>query len=169
MSCVESERVVSQLKDAIRLSNFTYRDVERQLGWRVGTITRLMRGGLGLKVEHLLSILRVIRFSPGRFFAAAFPTPPGARPIEERLGRMLEQLHSQPDPEDIADPAHPSHPSDIAGPSHAANPRGGAESAESPKRRGATGQDEIDEMVRTSLRRLLTAGGGEPPGGKLNR
>src|SRR5580693_8111322 len=95
MSLSESERIISLLKNAIRLSNFTYRDVERQLGWRVGTITRLLRGGLGLKVEHLLDILGVIQFSPGRFFAAVFPTSLAASPLEDRLGRMLEQLHGQ--------------------------------------------------------------------------
>jgi hypothetical protein len=157
MSYGESERVVSLLKNAIRLSNFTYRDVERQLGWRVGTITRLMRGGLGLKVEHLLSILRVIGFSPGRFFAASFPTPPNAQPIEERLARMLEQLHSQPEPAYLAEPAPAAHSSSPAGP------------GDSFPRHSSTKQDEIDEMVRTSLRRLLTAGGTEPPGGKLSR
>lgn len=158
MSYVESERVVNLLKNAIRLSNFTYRDVERQLGWRVGTITRLMRGGQGLKVEHLLSILRVVGFSPGRFFAAAFPMPADARPIEDRLARMLEQLHSQPDPADSAEGADGASPPNLAG------------AAGSAGRRGASGQEEeIDEMVRTSLRRLLTADGGGPPGDKLNR
>jgi hypothetical protein len=160
MSCVESERVVSLLKNSIRLSNFTYRDVERRLGWRVGTITRLMRGGLGLKVEHLLSILSVIGFSPGRFFAAAFPAPALGRPIEDRLARMLEQLHCQPDLEGGAHPARP-----LSGATHAKL----AEPAESLRRRDPGGQEEIDEMVRTSLRRLLAADGGEPPGGNLNR
>jgi transcriptional regulator with XRE-family HTH domain len=166
MSSVGSERVVSLLKNAIRLSNFTYRDVERQLGWRVGTITRLMRGGPGLKVEHLLSILHVIGFSPGRFFAAAFPLPPDARPIEDRLARMLEQLHAQPDPAEVARTGHPCHPSH---PAHFSRPLNSAEPAGSLTRRASSGQEEIDEMVRTSLRRLLTADGSEPPGGKLNR
>ena len=52
MSLAESDRIISLLKNAIQLSNYTYRDVERQLGWRVGTITRLLRGGLGLKIEY---------------------------------------------------------------------------------------------------------------------
>jgi len=123
----ESDRIISLLKNAIRLSNHTYRDVEREMGWRVGTITRLMRGGLGLKVEHLLSILHVIGFSPGRFFVAACPIPTAAEPAEDRLFRLLEQMY--------ADPATPQ-----AAPS-ATNP-----------------QDEIDEMVQTSLRKLIASG-----------
>jgi hypothetical protein len=136
MPSAESERIISLLKNAIRLSNHTYRDVERQLGWRVGTITRLMRGGLGLKVEHLLSILRVIGFSPGRFFAAACPIANGAGPAEDRLFRMLVQMYAEPETRQDAIPP-------AAGP-----------------------QDEIDEMVRTSLRKLIGTGalaaGGDP-------
>jgi hypothetical protein len=137
MSSAESERLISLTKNAIRLSNYTYRDIERQLGWRVGTITRLMRGGLGLKVEHLLSILRVIDFSPGRFFAAAFPTAEKAGAAEDRLFRMLEQMYGDPDAL-----------------------RAGA----ARRGRGPTTQDEVDEMVRVSLRKLIGTTGmaGEP-------
>jgi hypothetical protein len=123
----EKDRIVSLLKNAIRLSNHTYRDVERELGWRVGTITRLMRGGLGLKVEHLLSMLRVIGFSPGRFFAAACPIAAAAGPEEDRLFRLLEQMYADP----VTLHALPS----------AASP-----------------QDEIDEMVQASLRKLIGSG-----------
>ena len=124
----EKDRIVSLLKNAIRLSNHTYRDVERELGWRVGTITRLMRGGLGLKVEHLLSILRVIGFSPGRFCVAACPVAAGAGPAEDRLFRLLEQMYADPGTLD-------------APPSATTSP-----------------QDEIDEMVQTSLRKLIGSG-----------
>ncbi|HXO27038.1 MAG TPA: hypothetical protein VOA80_06830 [Thermoanaerobaculia bacterium] len=123
----EKDRIVSLLKNAIRLSNHTYREVERELGWRVGTITRLMRGGLGLKVEHLLSMLRVIGFSPGRFFAAACPIATAAGPEEDRLFRLLEQMYADP--------------STLYAPTSATSP-----------------QDEIDEMVQTSLRKLIGSG-----------
>ena len=127
MPSAESDRIISLLKNAIRLSNHTYRDVERELGWRVGTITRLMRGGLGLKVEHLLSILRVIDFSPGRFFAAACPIAAAAGPEEDRLFRLLEQMYADPGA--------------LHAPASAASP-----------------QDEIDEMVQASLRKLIGTG-----------
>jgi hypothetical protein len=132
MAPAESERLISLIKNAIRLSNYTYRDIERQLSWRVGTITRLMRGGLGFKVEHLLSILRVINFSPGRFFAAAFPTSEKAGPAEDRLFRMLEQMYG--DPEVL-------------------------QSGAARRGQGPTTQEEIDEMVRVSLRKLISTTG----------
>lgn len=144
----ESERVISLLKNAIRLSNFTYRDVERQLGWRVGTITRLLRGGQGLKVEHLLAILGVIQLSPGRFFAAAFPASYDGGIVEDRLARMLDQLHGPPES---------GAGSAIARSAVAGGPAGGEPS-------GPAGQEQIDEMVRASLRRLLASDGDKPPG-----
>lgn len=135
MTSSESERLISLLKNAIRLSNFTYRDVERQLGWRVGTITRLMRGGLGLKIEHLLMILGVIHFSPARFFAAAYPYERGGNPMEDRMQRMLEQLHGEPEAyREISSPRA----------SRAA---------------GELAQEDVDEMVRLSLQRLISSGG----------
>jgi hypothetical protein len=147
MTTAESERIVSLLKNAIRLSNHTYRDIERQLGWRVGTITRLLRGGLGLKIEYLLSILRAIGFSPGRFFAAAFPHAGNAGPEEDRLYRMLEQMYGDPDSLRARAP-------------QGRGPAGPAERVEIAE------LDKIDEMVRSSLRKLIGITGppaaGEP-------
>src|SRR5260370_21365790 len=99
MSFAESDRIISLLKNAIRLSNYTYRDVERQLGWRVGTITRLLRGGLGLKIEYLLSILGGVGLSPARFFAAAYPpasAAAAARSSADPLFPPLPQPHCAP-------------------------------------------------------------------------
>ncbi len=155
MPTEESAHVISLLKNAIRLSNFTFRDVERQLGWRVGTITRLMRGGLGLKVEHLLSILRTIGFSPGRFFAAAYPLTGDAGPAEDRLYRMLVQMYGEPE---AVRTGAPQRRGTAAG--AGADPAGAHGAA-------AGELDRIDEMVRASLRRLIGAGGpaaGEPNG-----
>jgi hypothetical protein len=140
MSTAESERIISLLKNAIRLSNYTYRDVERLLGWRVGTITRLLRGGLGLKVEHLLSILRTIGFSPGRFFAAAYPVAGDAGPAEDRLYRMLEQMYVEPEGERAVTP----HVRGAASP-HEVNEIGN-----------------IDAMVRASLRKFIGIAGPAP-------
>lgn len=146
MAAEQGGRIISLLKNAIRLSNYTYRDIERQLGWRVGTITRLMRGGLGLKIEHLLSILGVIRFSPGRFFAAAYPISTVANPVEERLYRMLEQMYGN------ADGTGGTASSGAGGAGGAGGQRGSAK------------QEDIDEMVRVSLRKLIGATGADPGG-----
>ena len=124
----ESEHLIPLLKYAIRLSNYSYRDIERQLGWQIGTISRVMRGGLGLKIEHLLCMLRVINFSPGRFFAAAFPISDQVEPAEDRLFRLLLEMHGDPEVRRT----------------RSALPAG-----------GPTTQEEVDEMVRKSLRKLI--------------
>src|SRR5258708_32653294 len=54
MSQSEGARITAMLQSAIRLSNWTYGDVERDLGRSVWTTTRLMRAGLALHIKDLL-------------------------------------------------------------------------------------------------------------------
>jgi len=132
MSKAEGARITAMLQSAIRLSNLTYRDVERELGWSVGTITRLMRGGLEFKLKHLLSILRVIHFSPARLLAVAYPFTKGDNPAEDRLQRLLENMHGEPETwEKTAAPAASNRP------------------------KQAVTQEDVDSMVMVSLRKLI--------------
>lgn len=132
MSKSEGARITAMLQSAIRLSNLTYRDVERELGWSVGTITRLMRGGLEFKLKHLLSILRVIHFSPARLFVVAYPFTRGDNPAEDRLQRLLENMHGEPETwERTSAPSAPARP------------------------KQAVTQEDVDSMVMVSLRKLI--------------
>ncbi len=132
MSKSEGARITAMLQSAIRLSNLTYRDVERELGWSVGTITRLMRGGLEFKLKHLLSILRVIHFSPARLFVVAYPFTRGDSPAEDRLMRLLENMHGEPETwEKAAAPSAPARP------------------------KQTVTQEDVDSMVMVSLRKLI--------------
>jgi hypothetical protein len=133
MSKSEGARITAMLQSAIRLSNLTYRDVERELGWSVGTITRLMRGGLEFKLKHLLSILRVIHFSPARLFAVAYPFTKGDNPAEDRLQRLLENMHGEPESweKPLAAAAAPPRPKQVVT------------------------QEDVDSMVMVSLRKLI--------------
>jgi transcriptional regulator with XRE-family HTH domain len=133
MAKSEGARITAMLQSAIRLSNLTYRDVERELGWSVGTITRLMRGGLEFKLKHLLSILGVIHFSPARLFVVAYPFTKGDNPAEDRLYRLLENMHG--DPETWEQSAAPA----------AAHARA----------KQAVTQEDVDSMVMVSLRKLI--------------
>jgi hypothetical protein len=136
MSKSEGARITAMLQSAIRLSNLTYRDVERELGWSVGTITRLMRGGLEFKLKHLLSILRVIHFSPARLFAVAYPFTKGENPSEDRLQRLLENMHGDSDSWEKA----PAQPVAAAPPLRPKQP---------------VTQEDVDSMVMVSLRKLI--------------
>ncbi len=132
MSKSEGARITAMLQSAIRLSNLTYRDVERELGWSVGTITRLMRGGLEFKLKHLLSILRVVHFSPARLFVVAYPFTRGDNPAEDRLMRLLENMHGEPETwERSAAPSAPARP------------------------KQTVTQEDVDSMVMVSLRKLI--------------
>jgi len=132
LSRSEGTRITAMLQSAIRLSNLTYRDVERELGWSVGTITRLMRGGLEFKLKHLLSILRVIHFSPARLCAVAYPYTRGDNPAEDRLQRLLENMHGEPESwEKSVTPPTPARP------------------------RQTVTQEDVDSMVMVSLRKLI--------------
>jgi len=133
MSRSEGARITAMLQSAIRLSNLTYRDVERELGWSVGTITRLMRGGLEFKLKHLLSILRVIHFSPARLFAVAYPFVKGDNPAEDRLQRLLENMHGEPETWE----------------------RSAAVAPPQPRPKQAVTQEDVDSMVMVSLRKLI--------------
>jgi transcriptional regulator with XRE-family HTH domain len=132
MSKVEGARITAMLQSAIRLSNLTYRDVERELGWSVGTITRLMRGGLEFKLKHLLSILRVIHFTPSRLFAVAYPFTKGDNPAEDRLQRLLENMHGEPE----------TWEKSVA-------------PASSARAKPLVTQEDVDSMVMVSLRKLI--------------
>jgi transcriptional regulator with XRE-family HTH domain len=132
MSKSEGARITAMLQSAIRLSNLTYRDVERELGWSVGTITRLMRGGLEFKLKHLLSILRVIHFSPARLFAVAYPYSRGDNPSEDRLQRLLENMHGDAESWDKS-----------AAPPAQVRPK------------QTVTQEDVDSMVMVSLRKLI--------------
>lgn len=91
----EVVRLTNLLSAAIKFSNITQREVERQLHLSSGSLSRLFSGGIELKVKHVLDICEVIGFPPARFFQAAYPAREEQQgpPDVARLQRLLEQLH----------------------------------------------------------------------------
>jgi transcriptional regulator with XRE-family HTH domain len=78
MDNTESEvvRLRELLRHAIRVSNVTNREIERRLGISQGSLSRLLAGGIELKVQHVLDILAILGLHPGTFFEVAYPDPP---------------------------------------------------------------------------------------------
>ncbi|MDP9121206.1 MAG: helix-turn-helix domain-containing protein [Acidobacteriota bacterium] len=146
MKKTEGSQIIEILQSAIQFSKLTYRDVERQLGWSVGTMTRLMRGGLEFKLKHLIAISQVIKFSPSRLFAVAFPYQAGDDPDQEWLQRLLEQMHSER--------------------RTAPSPRRGPLLPPASRKIGVS-QDEIDTMVRESLEGMVGPIRSEAPGREI--
>jgi transcriptional regulator with XRE-family HTH domain len=108
MEKTESEvtRLTNLLASAIKFSGWKQRDIEKTLGWSSGSMSRLLSGGIELKIKHVQEICGVIGFPAARFFHAAYPTADEGSPESARLQRLLEQLHpAEPEPEPAAAPA----------------------------------------------------------------
>ncbi|HYU33462.1 MAG TPA: hypothetical protein VEW48_15000 [Thermoanaerobaculia bacterium] len=91
----EVQRIAEALRNAIRLSGISHRQIERDLGMSTGYLTRILTGQLQLKVTHVLWICEVIDFPAEGFFAALYPARTPASEREARLTRVLAQLHGQ--------------------------------------------------------------------------
>src|SRR4051794_33398660 len=60
MSEEQVARLTSVLRSAIRLSEYTNRDLERKLGFSGGYLSRLFGGQIDIKVSHILTVLEII-------------------------------------------------------------------------------------------------------------
>lgn len=99
-------RVTSLLASAIRFSGWKQRDIEKTLGWSSGSMSRLLSGGIELKVKHIIEICQVIGFPQSRFFHAVYPNADEGGSSAARLQKMLEQMHPlEPEEEAQAAPS----------------------------------------------------------------
>lgn len=109
----EVKRLTDLLGSAIKFSGWTQREIEKHHGWSSGSLSRLLSGGIELKLKHVLDICEVIGFPPERFFHAAYPKADAGDASAERLQRLLEQFHPQKAPTAL-NPAQPQPPVDPA-------------------------------------------------------
>lgn len=72
----EVARLRELLRNAIRLSGVTNRKIERTLEMSQGSLSRLLAGGIELKVKHILKIVEILGLPPGHFFRIAYPEEP---------------------------------------------------------------------------------------------
>jgi transcriptional regulator with XRE-family HTH domain len=80
------------LKTAMKVLGFTNRDVERKLGLSGSYLSRLFSGMIDLKVDHVVTIAKVVGMEPEEMFQLAFPRkrkPP--TPAAMRLRETLEE------------------------------------------------------------------------------
>jgi|SRR6185436_1742994 len=139
----EVTRLTNTLASSIKFSGWKQRDIEKTLGWSSGSMSRLLSGGIELKIKHVLEICGVIGFPPARFFHAAYPTAEEGGNDAARLQRLLEQLHpvleAEPEPAATPQPA-------------AATP--------------SLGQADVEKMVYGALAKFFSnMGGGSNPAG----
>lgn len=100
-------------------------------------MSRLLSGGIELKIKHVVEIGAVIGFPPSRFFHASYPTAEGGGNDAARLQRLLEQLH----------PVHDTQP----------------ETAEQPQATPAPNQNDIERLVYSALAKFFANMGGTGP------
>lgn len=101
MSEEEVARLAGLLSAAVKFSGRTQREVERQLEWSAGSMSRLFSGGIELKAKHILDICDAIGFPPARFFRTAYPhLQESDGPDVLRIQRLLEQLYPPPEPKE---------------------------------------------------------------------
>lgn len=134
----EVVRILAMLRDAVRYSNLSNREVERRLGVSAnsGYLSRLFAGTRELKLRQILDVLDVVGLPPANFFRAAFAEPDDS-PESLRLERVLAH-------------AHPEQP----------RPAGSAGPEEVPV---ALTEQQIEEMMKRTLRKLLFSEEPPPP------
>jgi hypothetical protein len=97
MSEEQVARLTSVLRSAIRLSEFSNRDLERKLGFSGGYLSRLFGGQIDIKLSHILTVLDIIGLYPSEFFQMAFPPVEGeASPLMKKILDMAPQLRPGP-------------------------------------------------------------------------
>jgi transcriptional regulator with XRE-family HTH domain len=69
----ESDRLLELLEDAIRKSHHSQREMERRIGLGQGSLGRLFKHRLQLKVAHVYSIAHALDVEPLSFFMQASP------------------------------------------------------------------------------------------------
>ena len=85
------KHVLDTLKSAIRLLDFSVRDVEKALGYSFGYLSRVFAGTIELKMEHILDIAKALSMAPEELLAFVYPElkePPSKSAVElwKRVG-----------------------------------------------------------------------------------
>lgn len=139
----EVEHMIGTLKTAMRLLGYTNRDIERKMGWSSSYLSRLFSGGMELRYEHIVDIARSMGLEPEEILRLAYPTSKKATENMQRIQGILGEMR----------PAQP--------------PAGRRPSRQQPEPRGERlGQDEIEEMMEKTLRRLFGELAGKAAGGR---
>lgn len=90
----EVTRVLAMLRDAVRYSNLSNREVERRLGYSAnsGYLSRLFAADRELKFRQIVDILEIVGLPPANFFRAVFGEPEDSAEAL-RLERILQHAH----------------------------------------------------------------------------
>lgn len=98
----EIRRVAKLLETEIHVAGSSKRAIEKKLDVGAGYLTKVIKGGLELRLRHILEVSEATGFDVAEFFHKAFPLKPGveadARPqpvSEEELTRQLRPMEAR--------------------------------------------------------------------------
>jgi transcriptional regulator with XRE-family HTH domain len=100
-----SRRLLELVRDRIRQSGRSHRELERELDLGHGTLGNIFRGRTELRLRHVAMLGRVLGFEPGDLLNEAYrisppepPLPPGFPVSREELrGLIVEALREELD------------------------------------------------------------------------
>jgi hypothetical protein len=90
-----TDRLLDLVRERIRLSGRSHRELERLLDLGHGTLGNIFRGRTELRLRHLNMLGGVLHFDPGELLASAYleipsePPPPNFPVTREELRRMI--------------------------------------------------------------------------------
>jgi hypothetical protein len=105
-----SRRLLELVRDRVRQSGRSHRELERELGLGHGTLGNIFRGRTELRLRHVAMLSRVLGFEPVDLLNAAYrasppePPPPPGLPVtrEELRGLIVEALREELDRREMA-------------------------------------------------------------------
>lgn len=65
-------RVRTRLREIVRLSSVSQRQIEERLGWSRGYLSQVLQGHITLSIAHVLAILKTLDAEPAQFFHSLF-------------------------------------------------------------------------------------------------
>lgn len=87
-----SRRLLELVREQVRLSGRSHRDLERELDLGHGTLGNIFRGRTELRLRHVVMLGRVLEFEPADLLNEAYRTTPSSPPPPPPLPVTLAEL-----------------------------------------------------------------------------
>ena len=92
----DTEHVLETLRKTIRAHGYTHQDVEQKLGVAPGYLSRLFRGVIQLRFEHIVDIARALDMEPVELFELAYPRLPESPSESVRRRPRIDPIRVSP-------------------------------------------------------------------------
>jgi DNA-binding Xre family transcriptional regulator len=87
------DHLLQLLRILLRLSKVLNRDIEQQLGFSQGYLSRLLSGKIDIKISHILDLCGILGIYPHELFAIALaPRGPGLSQGLSQLQKVMPHL-----------------------------------------------------------------------------